>query len=100
MELDLIGAGTLVVAVVGPVVAFLIGSARSDEKLKALAITVARMEGLDPNLGDRVNDLSVRVAKFSVYVDRILPIENKLDEIQTSLNRLEGRFDMHKEAKA
>ena len=87
------------VAVVGPAIAYLMGGARADEKLNNLSRIVSRMQGLDLDLSDKVNRIQNRVAEFGVLIDRIQPLEEKIDRIQSSLDRLEVRFETHREVR-
>ena len=34
-----------------------------------------------------------RVAEFGVWINRVKPIEDKLDSVETKLDQLIGRFD-------
>ena len=80
-------------------VIYLMTAARVDERVNTLRREVSELKGetkgLDPKLAERVDHMGSRVAEFGVWINRVKPIEDKLDSMETKLDQLIGRFDQN-----
>ena len=99
MDQYIIVAIPVAFSVLAAIVTKLINDARVETVVNNLRQEVSELrgetKGLDPKLAERVDHMGSRVAEFGVWIDRVQPIEDKLDLLGTKLDQLIGRFDQN-----